>query len=62
MPLFFAEGSPTTEISDARLREIVRENLQLLEQRRGTTYARAAIVPPDFTRFHSCVTPLERSL
>ncbi|GAB9476783.1 hypothetical protein Gpo141_00013841 [Globisporangium polare] len=53
MPLFFAEGSPTTEISDARLREIVRENLQLLEQRRGAKYARAAIVPPDFTRFHS---------
>lgn len=53
MPLFFAEGSPTTEISDARLRQIVRENLTQLETKRGAKYKNAAIVPPDFTRFHS---------
>lgn len=58
MPLLFAEGSPTTEISDARLRAIVHESLELLEQRRGAKFARAVLVPPDFTRFHSCVSLL----
>lgn len=55
MPLFFAEGSPTAVLSDARLREIVHESLRQLEQQRGAKFARAALVPPDFTRFHSCV-------
>uniref|UniRef100_K3WST1 LarA-like N-terminal domain-containing protein n=1 Tax=Globisporangium ultimum (strain ATCC 200006 / CBS 805.95 / DAOM BR144) TaxID=431595 RepID=K3WST1_GLOUD len=53
MPLFFAEGSPTTAISDARLCEIVRDNLRQLEAARGASYKNVAIVPPDFTRFHS---------
>ncbi|KAE9246468.1 hypothetical protein PF002_g6715 [Phytophthora fragariae] len=53
MTLLFAEGSKTTELSDARLREIVRETLQKLETQRGTKFERAVIVPPDFTRFHS---------
>ncbi|KAE9032536.1 hypothetical protein PR003_g9465 [Phytophthora rubi] len=53
MTLLFAEGSKTTELSDARLREIVRETLQKLETQRGAKFERAVIVPPDFTRFHS---------
>jgi hypothetical protein len=56
MTLLFAEGSKTTELSDARLREIVRETLQKLETQRGATFERAVIVPPDFTRFHSYAT------
>lgn len=55
MPLLFAEGSKTAEISDDRLREIVFQTLQQLEQRRGSKYSNVALVPPDFTRFHSCV-------
>ncbi|KUF95763.1 hypothetical protein AM588_10006858 [Phytophthora nicotianae] len=43
----------TTELSDERLREIVRETLQKLETQRGTKFEKAVIVPPDFTRFHS---------
>lgn len=54
MTIFHAEGSKTAEISDARLREIVFLTLQQLEQRRGGKYANVALVPPDFTRFHSC--------
>ncbi|POM75651.1 M96 mating-specific protein family [Phytophthora palmivora] len=53
MTLLFAEGSKTTELSDARLREIVHETLQKLETQRGATFDKAVIVPPDFTRFHS---------
>lgn len=55
MTLFFAEGSKTAEISDARLHEIVFQTLQQLEERRGSKYSNVALVPPDFTRFHSCV-------
>lgn len=55
MTVFFAEGSKTAEISDARLREIVFDTLAQLEARRGDKYKRVALVPPDFTRFHSCV-------
>ncbi|KAJ0407124.1 hypothetical protein ATCC90586_005688 [Pythium insidiosum] len=53
MPLFFAQGSKTTVLSDDELRAIVQRELQQLEQRRGKAFARVAIVPPDFTRFHS---------
>ncbi|KAG3170934.1 hypothetical protein PI126_g2102 [Phytophthora idaei] len=53
MTLLFAEGSKTTELSDARLREIVSETLQKLETQRGAKFENAVIVPPDFTRFHS---------
>ncbi|TMW69342.1 hypothetical protein Poli38472_001498 [Pythium oligandrum] len=53
MTLFFGEGSATTAIPDARLREIVQTTLQQLEAKRGAPYARAVLVPPDFTRFHS---------
>lgn len=45
MTLLFAEGSKTTELSDARLREIVRETLQKLETQRGAKFERAVIVP-----------------
>ncbi|EEY55512.1 uncharacterized protein PITG_09435 [Phytophthora infestans T30-4] len=53
MTLLFAEGSKTAELSDERLREIVRETLQKLETQRGAKFEKAVIVPPDFTRFHS---------
>ncbi|KAL7688255.1 putative larA-like protein [Plasmopara halstedii] len=53
MTLFFAEGSKDTELSDAQLREIVRATLQKLETQRGDEFKKVAIVPPDFTRFHS---------
>ncbi|GLE04046.1 hypothetical protein PINS_up012957 [Pythium insidiosum] len=53
MPLFFAQGSKTTVLADDELRVIVQRELRSLEQRRGKAYERVAIVPPDFTRFHS---------
>ena len=48
MSLFFAAGSPTTEMSDADLRANLFAALERLGERK-----RVLAVPPDFTRFHS---------
>jgi nickel-dependent lactate racemase len=48
MSLFFAAGSPTTEMSDGDLRANLFAALERLGERR-----RVLAVPPDFTRFHS---------
>jgi nickel-dependent lactate racemase len=48
MSLFFAAGSPTTEMSDADLRANLFTALERLGARK-----RVLAVPPDFTRFHS---------
>jgi nickel-dependent lactate racemase len=48
MSLFFAAGSPTTEMSDAEIRAGLQHALAQLGERR-----RVLAVPPDFTRMHS---------
>jgi nickel-dependent lactate racemase len=48
MSLFFATGSPTTEMSDAEIKAGLFEALTKLGERR-----RVLVVPPDFTRMHS---------
>ena len=48
MSIFFAAGSPTTELSDAEARAGLFEALDKLGVRR-----RVIAIPPDFTRFHS---------
>ena len=48
MSLFFAAGSPTTEMSSAEIRAGLFEALTKLGERK-----RVLAVPPDFTRFHS---------
>ena len=48
MSIFFSNGSPTTELSTADLREGLHSALRALGERR-----RVLAVPPDFTRFHS---------
>ena len=48
MSLFFAAGSPTTEMSPAEVRGHLFEALHLLGDRR-----RVLVIPPDFTRMHS---------
>ena len=48
MSLFFAAGSPTTEMSPAEIRAGLFEALTKLGERK-----RVLAVPPDFTRFHS---------
>jgi len=48
MSLFFATGSPTTELSDEQIRAGLFEALSKLGDRK-----RVLAVPPDFTRMHS---------
>jgi len=48
MSLFFAAGSPTTEMSPAEIKAGLFEALSKLGDRR-----KVLAVPPDFTRFHS---------
>lgn len=48
MTIYYAEGSPTTQLTDADLRHALAQTLQKLGERR-----RVLAVPPDFTRFHS---------
>src|SRR5476649_1820920 len=48
MSLFFAAGSPTTEMSPAEYRAGLHEALTKLGDRK-----KVLAVPPDFTRFHS---------
>ena len=48
MGLFFAAGSPSTEMSDAEIRAGLFEALTKLGERK-----RVLAVPPDFTRMHS---------
>jgi len=48
MSLFFAAGSPETELSPAEYRAGLHEALSKLGERR-----KVLAVPPDFTRFHS---------
>jgi nickel-dependent lactate racemase len=48
MSLYFAAGSPATEISPAEIRAGLHETLTKLGERK-----RVLAVPPDFTRFHS---------
>jgi len=51
MSLFFAAGSPTTEMSPEEFRKGLYEALDKLEKLRPRKKVLA--VPPDFTRFHS---------
>jgi nickel-dependent lactate racemase len=51
MSLFFAAGSPTTELSPEQFRAGLFEALDKLEKLRPRK--RVLAVPPDFTRFHS---------
>ena len=53
MTLHHAVGSASCNVSDAQLREIVVNALKAVEAQRGAKLTRVAIVPPDFTRFHS---------
>ena len=48
MSLYFAAGSPTTELTDQDLREALACYLEKTGKRE-----RALLIPPDFTRFHS---------
>src|SRR3984885_8870610 len=48
MSLFFAAGSPDTELSPAQYRAGLHEALTKLGERK-----KVLVVPPDFTRFHS---------
>jgi nickel-dependent lactate racemase len=48
MSLYFAAGSPTTEMSSAEIRDHLFEALGLLGERK-----RVLAIPPDFTRMHS---------
>ena len=48
MPLYFATGSPTAELTDEDLRAGLYESLDRLGDRQ-----RVIAVPPDFTRYHS---------
>jgi nickel-dependent lactate racemase len=48
MSLFFAAGSPTTELSPAEVKAGLNEALTKLGERK-----KVLAVPPDFTRFHS---------
>jgi len=48
MTIYFAAGSPTTELSDAQLREGLEHCFRQLGQRR-----RVLALPPDFTRYNS---------
>jgi nickel-dependent lactate racemase len=48
MSLFFAAGSPTTELSPSDIRDGLYEALGMLGDRK-----KVLAVPPDFTRFHS---------
>src|SRR5580692_6437251 len=51
MSLFFAAGSPTTEMSDADMRAGLFEALTKLESQKPCK--RVLACPPDFTRMHS---------
>ncbi|HTV10125.1 MAG TPA: lactate racemase domain-containing protein [Candidatus Aquilonibacter sp.] len=51
MSLFFAAGSPTTELSPEEFRARLYQSLDKLERLRPRNKVLA--VPPDFTRFHS---------
>jgi len=48
MTIYWAEGSPTTELSDQRLREGLQSCFHQLGRRR-----RVLALPPDFTRYNS---------
>ena len=48
MSLYFAAGSPTTELTDQDLREALASYLEQAGKRE-----RALLIPPDFTRLHS---------
>lgn len=48
MALYFANGSPTTELTGEQLRDGLRTAFEQLGDRR-----RVIALPPDFTRFHS---------
>jgi len=56
MSLFFAAGSPTTEMSPDEFRKGLYEALDKLEKLKPRKKVLA--VPPDFTRFHSMAGPL----
>jgi nickel-dependent lactate racemase len=53
MSLYFAEGSPTTELSHEDLRAALRQSFLALGPRR-----RVLALPPDFTRANSMAGPL----
>ncbi len=48
MTMYYAVGSPTTQLTDADLQQALAQTLEQLGPRR-----RVLAVPPDFTRFHS---------
>lgn len=53
MSLYFAEGSPTTELTEADMRAALVGVYEKLGQRN-----RVLVLPPDFTRFNSMSGPL----
>lgn len=55
MVLYAAHGSPSATISDDELRVIVQDALKQVEvaKRAGVKHQHVALVPPDFTRYHS---------
>ncbi len=53
MATYFAEGSPTTDLTDADLKAALVAAFEKLEPR-----SRVLALPPDFTRFHSKAGPL----
>lgn len=48
MSLFFADGSPTTSLTNQDLQQALASSLSQLGRR-----DRVLLIPPDFTRFHS---------
>lgn len=53
MPTYFAEGSPTTDLSREELRAALMQTFEKLGPRQ-----RVLALPPDFTRFNSMAGPL----
>jgi hypothetical protein len=53
MVLHYGEGSQTGKISDEQLKNCIYSVLKKLEEEKGSKFKNVAIVPPDFTRFHS---------
>ncbi len=57
---YFAEGSPSSELSEPHCFEIVDELIERLEAARPMR--RVLLLPPDFTRLHSGAGPLTNRL
>ena len=55
MTVYFAAGSPDTELTETHLKAALEEDYSTLEERQ-----RVLIVPPDYTRYHSRAGVLTR--